>query len=112
PVTEIMLNYQLKQLNGTVIMLGNFWEHTTKVFVPNTSSPSVMMGQTVVGEIDTQVNDKVNWKSKAAEQNIMHHLNLTVYNLESGVDYIGSAKVKNHYGWSADSAFFSFSTKK
>ncbi|CAL4072121.1 unnamed protein product, partial [Meganyctiphanes norvegica] len=115
PVTEIMLKYQHKQLNGTVIMLDNFWEHLTTVIAPNNTSPSGITGRAyvpVVGKGDIQANEKGNEKANSSGQNVIHHLTLTVNNLESGLDYIGNAKVKNRYGWSADSEFFTFSTKK
>ncbi|KAK8751773.1 hypothetical protein OTU49_010268 [Cherax quadricarinatus] len=87
PITEFLIKYRKTHLGGwqanrTMVMAGS-WENVSRV-------------------VDSE---KVN-------EDTQHSMAFTLTGLEVATDYVAVIRVRNKYGWSAESQHFSFSTKK
>lgn len=88
PVTEFMIKYRKNHMGGwhenrTVVLRGGDW-------------------QSVTHSLESEERNLDN----------LHTMAFTLKDLEIATDYVAVVRVRNKYGWSAESPNFNFSTKK
>ncbi|CAL4086594.1 unnamed protein product, partial [Meganyctiphanes norvegica] len=126
PISDLMLKYRPKLNNITAVVTGS-WERVTKHVEQQSAAPQGLLADQGYTRDHSQTyyqqdylipggNSDSSWgpavESGHPDHELMRRLQLTVPGLTPGVDYVGSVKVRNHYGWSMESPHFTFSTKK